>query len=82
MESIKCINNSGYEIYLTIGKMYESDPSDTMSDYEMRSSHSRKKLTDNLISIKDDRGYKHYVPKRLFITIQDDRHIKLKQLGV
>ena len=77
MESIKCINNINYLPYLTIGKLYESDPSDTMTDYD-----NPKKLKDTLIGIIDDRDYKHYVPKRLFITIQDDRHIKLKQLGV
>lgn len=77
MVSIKCIDNTEYITYLTVGKMYQYDPLDTMS-----SIYSPKHIKGSLIAVKDDRGHKHYIPKKLFITIQNDRNIKLKQLGI
>ena len=77
MVSIKCIDNTEYITYLTIGKVYQYDPLDTMSSYI-----KAKVIKGALIAVKDDKGDKHYLPKQLFITIQDDRNIKLKQLGI
>lgn len=70
MVSIKCIDNTEYITYLTIGKVYQYDPLDTMNRYYSG------------YAVKDDRGHKHYVPKKLFTTIQEVRDNQLKQLGI
>ena len=77
MVSIKCIDNTEYITYLTIGKVYQYDPSDTMSSYI-----KAKVIKGALIAVKDDKGNKHYVPKKLFTTIQEVRDNQLKKLGI
>jgi hypothetical protein len=57
--------------------VYQYDPLDTMSSYI-----KAKVIKGALIAVKDDKGNKHYVPKQLFITIQEVRDNQLKKLGI
>jgi hypothetical protein len=56
--------NGCYEDVLTIGKTYYC---------------TGKMMGDTLIGVIDDKGNQHYLPKDLFITVEENRDRKIKR---
>lgn len=74
---VLCINNTGVEDYLTIGKWYYYE--DTKTD---PSSSLFKSITEFGYRVKHDLNYYNLLPKEHFKTQQEVREEKLRQLGI